>query len=103
MKSTIVLAACLALPLSCAVLPASAAAVSEIAAAATDFSAKKQARKKRQTVRRAPPPVEYRAGFRAFGADPSFDPYGRPYRPPSYLSCPVDLGYGRWTSCDRDN
>ena len=43
----------------------------------------------------APPRRVYR-GF----ADPSFDEYGRPYRPPSYISCPVDLGYGRWGSCN---
>jgi hypothetical protein len=33
-------------------------------------------------------------------ADPSFDQYGRPYRPPPGLDCPIDLGYGRWASCN---
>jgi hypothetical protein len=32
-------------------------------------------------------------------ADPSFDQHGRRYKPPPGLPCPVDLGYGRWTSC----
>lgn len=44
-------------------------------------------------------PIEHRAiGWRS--ADPSFDHYGRPYRPPANLAgCAIDLGYGRWASC----
>lgn len=38
---------------------------------------------------------------RSFAADPSFDPSGRPYRPNVYTPCAIDLGYGRFTSCDR--
>ncbi len=43
-------------------------------------------------------PVRYR-GF----ADPSFGPDGRPYRVPAYLrgQCYIDLGYGRFASCDN--
>jgi len=33
-------------------------------------------------------------------ADPSFDRNGRPYRPNFYSPCTVDLGYGRFASCD---
>jgi hypothetical protein len=40
-------------------------------------------------------------GYRAYGAaDPSFDRYGRPYRPQFYSPCTVDLGYGRFARCD---
>lgn len=38
---------------------------------------------------------------RSYAADPSFSPYGRPYRPNIYSPCTIDLGYGRFTSCDR--
>jgi hypothetical protein len=34
-------------------------------------------------------------------ADPSFDQDGRPYRNPFPGQCMVDLGYGRWESCDQ--
>ena len=40
--------------------------------------------------------------FRWRPADPSFDQQGRPYRPPPGMTCPIDLGYGRWTSCNDD-
>jgi hypothetical protein len=35
--------------------------------------------------------------------DPSFDRNGRPYRPNFYSPCTVDLGYGRFASCDAWN
>lgn len=35
-----------------------------------------------------------------FRSDPSFDPYGRPWRPNFYSNCYEDLGYGRFRSCD---
>jgi hypothetical protein len=39
--------------------------------------------------------------YRASGpADPSFDRYGRPYRPTVQGPCMVDLGYGRFARCD---
>jgi hypothetical protein len=38
---------------------------------------------------------------RSYAADPSFSPSGRPYRPSVYSPCTIDLGYGRFTSCDR--
>jgi hypothetical protein len=34
-------------------------------------------------------------------ADPSFDRDGRPYRNPFPGQCMVDLGYGRFESCDQ--
>lgn len=34
-------------------------------------------------------------------ADPSFDQDGRPYRNPFPDQCMVDLGYGRWESCNQ--
>jgi hypothetical protein len=36
----------------------------------------------------------------AFRSDPSFDPYGRPWRPNFYSNCYEDLGYGRFRACD---
>ena len=40
-------------------------------------------------------------GYRAYGAaDPSFDRYGRPYRPTVSGPCMIDLGYGRFARCD---
>lgn len=41
----------------------------------------------------------YRFGWRP--ADPSFDQDGRPYRNPFPGQCMVDLGYGRFESCDQ--
>ena len=39
--------------------------------------------------------------YRASGpADPSFDRYGRPYRPTVQGPCMIDLGYGRFARCD---
>lgn len=32
--------------------------------------------------------------------DPSLDRNGRPYKPNFYDPCTVDLGYGRFASCD---
>jgi hypothetical protein len=34
-------------------------------------------------------------------ADPSFDENGRPYRSPYGSQCSIDLGYGRFESCDN--
>lgn len=102
MKPAILLAACLGLSLACTEATASALPASQAAVAATDFSARKQAKEKRKPVHPVPPRAPYPWGWRAFGADPSFDAYGRPYRPPSHIRCPIDLGYGRWTSCDVD-
>jgi len=70
----------------------------------SDVSAAQQ-KKKRPTGRAQPaPPPSYGApgwgGWRP--ADPSFDQNGRPYQPPPGLACPVDLGYGRWGSCNDD-
>lgn len=41
----------------------------------------------------------HRYGWRA--ADPSFDQDGRPYRNPFPGQCMIDLGYGRWESCNQ--
>jgi hypothetical protein len=57
------------------------------------------ARKKVRVQKQAPAPKPYR--WRP--ADPSFDQHGRLYKPPPGLPCPVDLGYGRWTSCLWDD
>lgn len=64
----------------------------------SEFSSVVRKKKKRVVVVR---PVEHRAyGWR--GADPSFDQYGRRYQPPEYLAgCALDLGYGRWQSCNE--
>jgi len=60
-------------------------------------AAKKQKHKRAVTAYPDYPP--YRYGWR--GPDPSFDQYGRPYRNPFPGQCMVDLGYGRWESCDQ--
>lgn len=69
----------------------------------TDFSAAQQKKKKR-TAQAAPAPRPQAWGWGGGWkpADPSFDQNGRPYQPPPGLSCPVDLGYGRWASCNDD-
>lgn len=68
----------------------------------SDFSAAQK--KKKQKPRQAAPALQpYAAGWGGWRpADPSFDQYGRRYLPPPGLSCPVDLGYGRWASCNDD-
>jgi hypothetical protein len=55
-------------------------------------------KRQKQPARHAIPPSR---GWRP--ADPSFDQQGRLYKPPPGLDCPVDLGYGRWGSCNFDN
>jgi hypothetical protein len=62
-------------------------------AAASEMST---AQRKGRVHKPAPAP---NAVYRWRPADPSFDQHGRPYRPPPGLACPIDLGYGRWTSC----
>jgi hypothetical protein len=68
-------------------------------AAASDVEASTVKQKKARVHKPAPAP-EPAPRWRP--ADPSFDQYGRPYRPPPGLPCPIDLGYGRWTSCMWD-
>jgi len=60
------------------------------------------AAKKKQHIRPAIVPAAQPVvrGWRP--ADPSFDQQGRRYQPPRGLACPIDLGYGRWASCDWD-
>jgi hypothetical protein len=62
--------------------------------AASDLSAAARKTERAKAPVRKPAPV-----YRWRPADPSFDQHGRPYRPPPGLPCPIDLGYGRWTSC----
>jgi hypothetical protein len=42
--------------------------------------------------------VPARRGW-VYRSDPSFDPYGRPWRPNFYAPCYEDLGYGRFRDC----
>lgn len=71
--------------------------------AATDLSAASNKKKKRVVVRRPAAPQPQMWGWSGWKpADPSFDQNGRPYQPPPGLSCPIDLGYGRWASCNDD-
>ncbi len=66
----------------------------------SDLSA---ARKKQKRTAPAPKPQAQMQGWGGWRpADPSFDQNGRPYQPPPGLACPVDLGYGRWGSCNND-
>jgi hypothetical protein len=38
--------------------------------------------------------------YRRIGADPSFGPDGKPYKPPVNLGyCVIDEGYGRFSAC----
>ena len=66
----------------------------------------KSAKATKSKVKPKPPVLAVRvrrpipSGWRP--ADPSFDSKGRPYRPPPGLSCPIDLGYGRWASCNDE-
>ena len=83
-----------ALALSGAVL-LSGDSVQATAQTASDLSA---LRKKVRVQRVYPHPVP---AYRWRAADPSFDQYGRLYRPPPGLPCPIDLGYGRWASCSN--
>jgi hypothetical protein len=82
--TAIALAAALMLPL----VPASVVEAS---------SATKRKKVRVQKQAAAPQPFRWRP------ADPSFDQNGRLYKPPPGLPCPVDLGYGRWTSCLWDD
>jgi hypothetical protein len=61
-------------------------------------SAQKSKRKRAVTVYHEDYQRPY-YGWRA--ADPSFDQNGRPYRNPFPGQCMVDLGYGRFESCDQ--
>lgn len=73
--------------------------------ALTDISAQTRKKNKARAARAQalPAPQPYTSGWGGWRpADPSFDQYGRPYQPPPGLACPVDLGYGRWGSCDDD-
>ena len=81
--------------------PADAGAMPSDNSAAQKQQQKKQ--KKARTTRSAPP-AAYAPPARGWRpADPSFDQSGRPYQPPPWLDCPVDLGYGRWGSCNTFN
>lgn len=82
--TTVTLAALLMLPLG-------AGSISE----ASSTAKQKKTRVHKQAT--APKPV-----YRWRPADPSFDQNGRLYKPPPGLPCPIDLGYGRWTSCMWD-
>ena len=73
----------------------------EISSAATKTKPAKRAKpKQRRQTQPVPAPRAGPFGWRP--ADPSFDQQGRPYRPPPGLACPIDLGYGRWASCNDD-
>jgi hypothetical protein len=76
----------------------------EISSAATKAKPVKSAKPTKSKQRRQAQPVRAprAAPFGWRPADPSFDQQGRPYRPPPGLACPIDLGYGRWASCNDD-
>jgi hypothetical protein len=62
----------------------------------SDFSAKKKYKTRKQPHVYVAPPARRAWGYRS---DPSFDPYGRPWRPNFYAPCYEDLGYGRFRDC----
>lgn len=59
-------------------------------------AAKKKAKKAKRSQVHVTGPARGAYGFRN---DPSFDPYGRPWRPNFYANCYEDLGYGRFRDC----
>jgi hypothetical protein len=85
----------------CILIANSAVASDRNFSAGTDLSA---AKKKKQT-RQASPAPEIGYAARRGWFDPSLGPDGKPYRnpyPPG--TCSVDLGYGRFGTCDfHDN
>jgi|GEM_PF-2203619 len=91
--------------LSLNAVPASAAQKSS----ATDVSSAKKKSKQAHSSKGARSYNGYRSAYgqygpayrRPYAADPSFSPSGRPYQPNIYSPCTIDLGYGRFTSCDR--
>jgi hypothetical protein len=62
-----------------------------------------ETRKKKRAAARKTPTHERPHAFGWRPADPSFGPDGKPYpRPAADGRCLVDLGYGRWESCDAE-
>jgi hypothetical protein len=88
--------ACAAAALVAFAIPQSASA-RDNSLRSSDYSAKK----KYKTYRYQPYVYVPGPGRRAYGyrSDPSFDPYGRPWRPNFYAPCYEDLGYGRFRDC----
>lgn len=75
-----------------------AAASSGSALNNSDISAAKK--KKKSAHYYYAPGYQARGAFGRYRSDPSFDPYGRPWRPNFYSTCTEDLGYGRFKSCN---
>lgn len=76
------------------------AVADESAAASEHLSAAKKKNKPRRVYVRPAPYVSVPArGAFGYRSDPSFDPYGRPWRPNFYAPCYEDLGYGRFRDC----
>ncbi|MFN3349267.1 hypothetical protein [Pseudorhodoplanes sp.] len=76
--------------------------VAAVESAASELSAAQQKPRKTQRTKQRRPAPPAAPVYRWRPADPSFDQYGRRYQPPPGLPCPIDLGYGRWTSCLND-
>jgi hypothetical protein len=102
-KTNALLAAALicASPLSLG--PAVAASKGE--AVAKSQRAQKQVRQKghHRVIRHRHPAPVATAQRNRFWPDPSFDRNGRPYKPNVHYPCMVDLGYGRFGTCDSFN
>ncbi len=75
------------------------AAAHQLQVSSDEWSSASKPKRKRPTVTVYQDAPGYRYGWRP--ADPSFDQYGRPYRNPFPGQCMIDLGYGRWESCDQ--
>jgi hypothetical protein len=90
-----------ALPLSLG--PALAASKGETAA--NSQRAQKQVRHQRHqpVIRHRQPAPVAKAHRNHFWPDPSFDRNGRPYKPNVLYPCMIDLGYGRFGTCDSWN
>jgi hypothetical protein len=66
----------------------------------SDISAAKKKKKAKRSQVHIYAPARSAYGYRpGFRNDPSFDPYGRPWRPNFYANCYEDLGYGRFRDC----
>ena len=93
-------AACLAAAALLAFAMPQPASASDNGLASSDISAAKKKKSKRSQVY-IYGPARSAYGYRPYGFrnDPSFDPYGRPWRPNFYAGCYEDLGYGRFRDC----
>ena len=103
MKLTAILAATLIAASPLALSPAIAAPKGEPSAKSQSVHKQVRHRAHQRSIRHLPSTPRSSAYRNHPWPDPSFDRSGRPYRPNIYSPCTVDLGYGRFASCDSSN